>query len=111
MNDLLLKQILQTTRTIASVGLSSNPEKESYQIVKYLNSQGYRIFPVNPTATEILGETAYADLTAVPEKVDVVSPWTSTMSGRSLRTTGSRPVTARAVSCANDCSGRIRSRS
>lgn len=74
MNDLLLKQILQTTRTIASVGLSSNPEKESYQIVSYLKSQGYRILPVNPTAEKILDELAYADLLAIPdtEKVDVV---------------------------------------
>ncbi|MGQ0604943.1 MAG: CoA-binding protein [Anaerolineales bacterium] len=72
MNDLLLKQILQTTRTIASVGLSSNPEKESYDIVSYLKGQRYRIFPVNPTAEKILGEKAYPDLLSVPEQVDVV---------------------------------------
>jgi hypothetical protein len=72
MNDLLLKQILQTTRTIASVGVSSNPDKESYQIVSYLKSHGYRIFPVNPTAAEILGEKSYADLATLPQKVDVV---------------------------------------
>jgi uncharacterized protein len=74
MNDLLLRQILQTTRTIASVGLSSNPNKESYQIVSYLKSKGYRILPVNPTADKIMGQAAYADLLAIPEaeKVDVV---------------------------------------
>ena len=72
MNDLMVKQILQTTRTIASVGLSSNPEKESYDIVSYLQSKGYRIIPVNPTAAEILGEKVYPDLTAIPDKIDVV---------------------------------------
>ena len=74
MNDLMLKQILQTTRTIASVGLSSNPAKESYEIVQYLKGRRYRIIPVNPTADEILGEKAYPDLPSIPntEKVDVV---------------------------------------
>ena len=74
MNDLLLKQILQTTRTIASVGLSSNPDKESYQIVSYLKGRRYRILPVNPTAEFILDEKTYPDLLAIPgtEKIDVV---------------------------------------
>ena len=74
MNDLLVKQILQTTRTIASVGLSANPTKESYEIVEYLKSQKYRIIPVNPTAETILGEKAYPDLLSIPntEKIDVV---------------------------------------
>lgn len=67
-----IKQILLSTRTIAAVGLSSNPEKESYAIVEYLQQQGYRIFPVNPTASEILGEKTYPDLESIPEKVDVV---------------------------------------
>ena len=67
-----LKQILLSTRTIAAVGLSSNPEKESYAIVEYLQQQGYRIIPVNPTAAEILGEKTYPDLESIPEKVDVV---------------------------------------
>ena len=67
-----LKRILESTHTIASVGLSSNPEKESYFIVEYLKSVGYRIFPVNPTAREILGEKVYPDLASIPEKIDVV---------------------------------------
>jgi Predicted CoA-binding protein len=71
-NDQETKDILLSARTIASVGLSSNPEKESYGVVSYLKEQGYRIIPVNPTATEILGEKAYPDLSSVPEKVDVV---------------------------------------
>jgi predicted CoA-binding protein len=72
MDDSTLKQILQTTRTIATVGLSSNPEKDSYQIALYLKAQGYRVLPINPTATEIFGEKAYPDLISLPEKVDVV---------------------------------------
>jgi predicted CoA-binding protein len=71
-NDKEMKEILLSARTIASVGLSSNQEKESYWIVSYLKDQGYRILPVNPTATEILGEKSYPDLSSIPEKVDVV---------------------------------------
>jgi uncharacterized protein len=71
-SDKEMKEILLSARTIASVGLSSNQEKESYWIVSYLKEQGYRIFPVNPTAPEILGEKAYPDLSSIPEKVDVV---------------------------------------
>ena len=71
-NDQMMKEILLSAKTIASVGLSSNPEKESFWIVKYLQDQGYRIIPVNPTADEILGEKAYPDLESVPEKIDVV---------------------------------------
>jgi len=68
----MMKDILLSTRTVASVGLSSSPAKESYGIVAYLKGQGYRVIPVNPTATEILGEKAYPDLESVPEKIDVV---------------------------------------
>jgi predicted CoA-binding protein len=71
-DDQMMKDILLTTKTIASVGLSSNQEKESYWIVSYLKDQGYRVIPVNPTADEILGEKAYPDLESVPEKIDVV---------------------------------------
>jgi predicted CoA-binding protein len=71
-DDKMMKEILSSARTIASVGLSSNPAKESYGIVEYLKSQGYRVIPVNPNATEVLGEKAYPDLSSVPEKIDVV---------------------------------------
>ena len=71
-SDKELKDILLSTKTIASVGLSGNEEKESYWIVSYLKDQGYHIIPVNPTATEILGEKSYPDLESVPEKIDVV---------------------------------------
>jgi len=71
-SDQMLKDILSSAKTVASVGLSSNRARESYGIVQYLKGQGYRIIPVNPTATEILGEKAYPDLESVPEKIDVV---------------------------------------
>lgn len=71
-SDKEMKEILLSAKTIASVGLSSNQEKESFWIASYLREQGYRIIPVNPTATEILGEKSYPDLSSVPEKVDVV---------------------------------------
>ena len=66
-------EILRTSRTIAVVGLSSKPMRPSFGVSEYMQRQGYRIIPVNPTETEILGEKAYADLYAVPEKVDIVN--------------------------------------
>jgi predicted CoA-binding protein len=70
--DEMLKEILLSTKTIASVGLSSNPTKTSYGVDLYLQRHGYRIIPVNPTADEILGEKSYPDLTSIPEAIDVV---------------------------------------
>ena len=71
-SDQEMKEILLATNIVASVGMSSNDEKESYWITFFLKEQGYRIIPVNPTATEIFGEKAYASLSDIPEKVDVV---------------------------------------
>jgi predicted CoA-binding protein len=71
-SDQELKEILSNTKIIASVGLSGNQQKESYGIGLYLQEQGYQVIPVNPTAAEILGETSYPDLEAVPVKIDVV---------------------------------------
>lgn len=66
------EQILRQARTIAVVGLSSNPDRSSYGVASYLRKQGYRIIPVNPKETEILGEKAYARLEDIPEPVDAV---------------------------------------
>jgi predicted CoA-binding protein len=71
-SDETMKEILLSAKTIATVGLSSNPEKESYGVAQYLKSRGYHVIPVNPTADEILGEKSYPDLESVPEKIDVV---------------------------------------
>jgi predicted CoA-binding protein len=67
-----VRELLKTSNTIASVGLSSNPEKDSHWVVSYLKNNGYKIIPVNPTASEIMGEKAYPSLSEIPEKVDVV---------------------------------------
>lgn len=70
--DVELRSILGEARTIAVVGLSANPLRDSYEIAEYLQSKGYRIIPVNPNETEILGEVCYPTLLEVPEDVDVV---------------------------------------
>jgi uncharacterized protein len=72
MNDEMIKEILDSTETIASVGLSGNEEKVSHWIAVYLQGQGFRVIPVNPTAEKILGEKSYPDLESIPEKIDVV---------------------------------------
>jgi predicted CoA-binding protein len=67
-----IEKILRTARTIATVGLSDNPAKPAHTVPAYLQSQGYRIIPVNPTLETALGERAYASLADVPEPIDVV---------------------------------------
>lgn len=71
-SDGMMKEILLSTKTIASVGLSSNPQKASHSVDAYLQGHGYQIIPVNPTADEILGQKSYPDLESIPEKIDVV---------------------------------------
>jgi uncharacterized protein len=66
------EDILKTCKTIAIVGLSSNPERASHHVGSYLKEQGYCIIPVNPGEKEILGEICYPDLSSIPQKVDVV---------------------------------------
>ncbi len=68
----LIRKILSTTKTIAIVGLSPKPERPSYFVGSYLQYEGYRVIPVNPRATEILGEKSYPDLLSIPEPVDMV---------------------------------------
>lgn len=69
--DAELRSILGDAKTIAVVGLSSNPFKDSFEIAEYLQRKGYRIIPVNPNETEVLGETAYPSLLDVPENVQI----------------------------------------
>jgi len=66
------REILLKHRTIAVVGCSKDPTKDAHTVPAYMQSQGYRIVPVNPTATEILGEKAYPNLGAVPNSYDIV---------------------------------------
>lgn len=66
-------KILEDSETVAVVGLSSNPDRPSYEIAEYLQHNGYRIIPVNPNETRVLGEKAYPDLASVPGPVDIVN--------------------------------------
>jgi hypothetical protein len=67
-----IKGILENGKTIAVVGLSDKPERDSYRVAKYLKDHGYTIIPVNPAKTEILGEKSYSDLSTIPFRVDIV---------------------------------------
>jgi uncharacterized protein len=67
-----VSEILKTSHTISVVGLSNRRFRPSYGVAEYLQSVGYRIIPVNPNETEILGEKAYARLEDIPERVDIV---------------------------------------
>lgn len=71
-DPILIQRLLRETRTIAVVGLSTDPQRASWFVANYLKRAGYRIIPVNPKAGEILGEKAYPDLASVPEPVDMV---------------------------------------
>ena len=67
-----LRRILKTSRTIAVVGLSANWYRPSFFAAKYMIEHGYRVIPVNPQYTEVLGQKCYAALRDIPEKVDIV---------------------------------------
>jgi predicted CoA-binding protein len=71
-SDEMMMEILNSTETIASVGLSGNEEKESHWVGVYLMGQGFRVIPVHPTMDKFLGEKAYPDLESIPDKIDVV---------------------------------------
>lgn len=67
-----IRQLLQSTRTIAVVGLSDKPERDSYHVADYMQQHGYRIIPVNPAVSQVLGERSYPRLEDVPDKIDLV---------------------------------------
>lgn len=67
-----IEDLLKRAKTIAVVGLSSNPMRASHGVSAYLQEQGYRIIPVNPQEEFVLGEKSYASLLDVPEKIDIV---------------------------------------
>lgn len=68
-----ITNILRESKTIAVVGLSSDPMRASHEVSEYMQSAGYRIIPVNPNEAEVLGEKSYPRLEDVPEKIDVVN--------------------------------------
>lgn len=69
--DAELRSILGDAETVAVVGLSSKPDRHSFEVAEYLQGHGYRIVPVNPRETEVLGERAYPSLLAVPPDVHI----------------------------------------
>jgi predicted CoA-binding protein len=75
-SDQEIRELLTAARTIAVVGISDDPERDSYMVAEFLQRQGYRIIPVNPRLVnlniQVLGEKAYATLRDVPEKIDIV---------------------------------------
>jgi uncharacterized protein len=66
------ENLLRSAKTIAVVGLSNRRSRPSYGVSEYMQSSGYRIIPVNPNETEVLGEKSWASLEEVPEHVDIV---------------------------------------
>ena len=72
MSDREMTELLKTAKTIAVVGLSSNPTRASFGVSRFLQRQGYRVIPVNPQETEVLGERAYPSLKDVPDAIDIV---------------------------------------
>ncbi|MCI4343850.1 MAG: CoA-binding protein [Thermoplasmata archaeon] len=69
--DNVLREVLERARTVAIVGLSDKPARDSNQIARYLQAEGYRIVPVNPLLREVLGESSYASVAAIPPEVRV----------------------------------------
>lgn len=67
-----LRTLLATSKTIALVGMSPNPARPSHEVAQYLMAHGYTVIPVNPGQREILGQTCYPTLDAIPVKIDIV---------------------------------------
>jgi predicted CoA-binding protein len=72
MTDTELTTLLREAKTIAVVGLSSNPTRASFGVSRFLQRHGYRVIPVNPAESEVLGERAYPLLKDVPDQIDIV---------------------------------------
>ena len=67
-----IEAILAGSKTVAVVGISDKPDRPSHGVAKYLQERGYRVIPVNPLLTEVLGEKAFKSLTEIPGQVDLV---------------------------------------
>jgi uncharacterized protein len=70
-SDAEIRDVLTRARTIAIVGLSDKPDRDSNEVARYLQSKGYRVIPVNPAVPEILGEKSYPSVTAIPREIRV----------------------------------------
>ncbi|MGA9839566.1 MAG: CoA-binding protein [Thermoplasmata archaeon] len=69
--DSEIRDVLTRARTVAIVGLSDKPERDSNEVARYLRSQGYRVIPVNPAVPEVLGERSYPSVSAIPKEIRV----------------------------------------
>tara|TARA_B100000214_G_scaffold164374_1_gene117866 strand:+ start:1009 stop:1410 length:402 start_codon:yes stop_codon:yes gene_type:complete len=80
LNKNYLKSILDEVNSIAIVGASSNPERDSYKVMKFLQDYGFQVFPVNPNLinTKILGQECYSSLEAIEQNVDMVDVFRAT---------------------------------
>ncbi|AEF94563.1 CoA-binding domain protein [Desulfotomaculum nigrificans CO-1-SRB] len=72
-DDQTIKELLNNCHTIAIVGLSDKPQRDSFKVANYLQQHGYRIIPVHPRVTEVLGEKAYKTLADIPDQIDLVN--------------------------------------
>jgi uncharacterized protein len=72
LDDEAIAALFRSSPTFALVGASSSPERDSFDVMDYLLEQGFRVIPVNPEETEVLGQKAYPSLAEVPEPIDVV---------------------------------------
>ncbi len=72
-SDETIERILDSAKTVAVVGLSSSPSRPSFGVSKYMQSRGYRIIPINPSESEILGEKAFSRLEDAGERIDLVN--------------------------------------
>ena len=95
MTDSDLRELFNTCRTIAVVGLSDKANRPSYGVAQYMQMRGYQIIPVNPNALEILGEKSYASLLDFPHKVDMVNVF--------RRTEDVMPIAQQAVQIGAKC--------
>jgi uncharacterized protein len=72
MNDDEILEILRTPETVAVVGISDKPDRDSFQVARYLLDQGYRVIPVNPLLETVLDLRCYPSLRGIPERIDIV---------------------------------------
>jgi predicted CoA-binding protein len=72
MTDAEMTRLFQESKTVAVVGLSDRPGRASYGVARFLQAQGYRVVPVNPSVTEVLGEKCYPRVEDIPGEIDIV---------------------------------------
>jgi predicted CoA-binding protein len=72
LSDPQIRHILETAVTVAIVGLSDEPDRDSYRVAEYLQDHGYHIVPVNPTVESVLGQKSYARVTDIPGQIEIV---------------------------------------